>query len=106
MFKPTKNLVFLNDIFFGENGHRIIEEQSMHINKTICIPENHDLKQVIIQNELESINLSATNVTFVTKGEIESNFLTTLSDKPKLNNWVNTILNLLVIQFEPSRRSI
>ena len=32
-------------------------------------------KQVIIEKE-----------TFVTKGEIESNFLTTLTDKPKLNH--------------------
>ena len=47
--------------------------------------ENTDLKQVIIQKELESINISATNETFVTKDEIESNFLTTLSDKLKLN---------------------
>ena len=45
--------------------------------------ENTDLMQVIIQKELESINLSATNGTFVTKSEIESNFLTTLTDKPE-----------------------
>ena len=51
------------------------------------------MNHVIIQNELESINLSATNGTFGTKGEIESNFLTTLTDKPKLNHWVKTILN-------------
>ena len=38
------------------------------------IPENTYLSQVIIPRELESINLSATNGTFVTKGEIESNF--------------------------------
>ena len=60
------------------------------------------LKQVIIQRELESINLSATNGTFVTK----SNFLTTLTDQPKLNHWVNNIFNQLVIQFEPSNRRI
>ena len=68
--------------------------------------ENNSLNQVIIQSELESINLSATNGTFVTKGEIESNFLTTLTDEPKLNHWVKTILNQLVIQFEPSKRCI
>ena len=50
------------------------------------ISENTDLKQVIIQKELESINLSATNGTFVTKGETLSNFLTTLTDKPKFNH--------------------
>ena len=44
--------------------------------------------------------------TFVTKGEIESNFLTTPTDKPKLNHWVKTILNQIVIQFEPFRRCI
>ena len=54
-----------------------------------------------MEKELESINLSAINRTFVTKGEIESNFLTTLTDKPSLNHWVNTIFNQLAIQFEP-----
>ena len=52
------------------------------------ISENTSLNQVIIQRELESINISATNGTFVTKGAIESNFLITLTDKPKLNHWV------------------
>ena len=70
------------------------------------ISENTNLNPVIIQRELESINLSATNGTFVTKGEIESNFLTTLSDEPKLNHRVKTILNQIVIQFEPSRSCI
>ena len=36
---------------------------------------------------LESFNFSATNGTFFTKGEIESNFLTTITDEPKLNHW-------------------
>ena len=85
-------------------------EQSKHINKTIYvqsgISENTNLYQVIIQRELESINLSATNGNFVTKGEIESNFLTTLTDEPKLNHWVKTMLNQIVIQFEISRRCI
>ena len=43
--------------------------------------------------KLESVNLSATNETFVTKGELESNFLTILTDKPKLNHWLDTLLN-------------
>ena len=44
----------------------------------IEIFETSNLKQVFfIQKLLESIDLSATNGTFVTKGEIESNFLTT-----------------------------
>ena len=70
--------------------------QSICINKQYVqsrISENTDLKQVIIQKELESINLSATNWTFVTKGKIES-------------HWVNTLLSQLVIQFEPSSRRI
>ena len=46
------------------------------------------------------MNLSTTNGTFVTKGEIERNVLTTLPDKPKLNHWVNTMLNHIVIQFD------
>ena len=50
------------------------------------IYESTDWKQVIIEKELESINSSATNWTFVTKGEIKSNFLTTLTDEPKLNH--------------------
>ena len=65
-------------------------EQSTHKNKNKYlqskISENNSLNQGIIQRELESINLSATNDTFVTKGEIESNFLTTLTDKPQLNH--------------------
>ena len=76
------------------------------MNVHIEIFENIDLKQVFIQKELESIGLSATNGTFVTKGEIESNFLTTPTEEPKLNHWVNTTLNQLVIQFEPSSRCI
>ena len=40
------------------------------------------------------------------KGEIESNFLTTLTDKPKFNYLVQTILNQIVIQFELSKRCI
>ena len=65
-----------------------------------------DLKQVIIQKGLERINLSATNWTFVTKSETESNFLTTLTDKPILHHWVNTILNQLVIQFDTLNRCV
>ena len=72
----------------------------------IGISENTNLNQGIIQKELESINLSATNWTFVTKREIESNFLTTHTDEPKLNHWVKTILNQIVIKFEPPRRCI
>ena len=68
--------------------------------------ENIDMKKVFIQKYLESIELSATNGTFVTKGEIESNFLTTPTEEPKLNHWVNTTLNQLVIQFELSNRCI
>ena len=37
------------------------------------------------------------------KFEIESNFLTTTIEEPTLNHWVHTILNQLVIQFEPSQ---
>ena len=48
--------------------------------------DNTDLMQVIIQKELESITLSATNGTFVTKGENNSNFLSTLTDKPKMSH--------------------
>ena len=56
-----------------------------------------------MQRKLESINLSATKGTFVTKSEIKSNFLTTLTDDPKLNHWFKTILNQIVIQFERSK---
>ena len=64
------------------------------------------LSKFFIQNLLESIVYSATNRTFVTTGELESNFLTALTKKPKLNHWVNTTLNRLVVQFKPSRRCI
>ena len=75
-------------------------EKSTCINKQYVksrTSENPDLKQGIIQKELESINLSAINGTFVTKGESESNFLTTFPDQPKLNHLVNTILNQILI---------
>ena len=52
----------------------------------IAIFENIDMKASVIQKQLESIGLSATNGTFVTKGEIESNFLTTPTEEPKLNH--------------------
>ena len=55
---------------------------------------------------LESIDLSATNGTFVTNGEIENKCLTTPTEDLKLNNWDNTTMNQLVIQFKPSRRCI
>ena len=45
-------------------------EQSTHIYKTVCTQwnfENSDLKKFFIQKLLESIDLSATNETFVTK---------------------------------------
>ena len=51
----------------------------------IGIFENGHFKQVFIQKQLESIDLSATNGTFVTKGESESKFLTTPTEEPKLN---------------------
>ena len=36
--------------------------------------------------KLESIDKSATNVTYLTKGELESNFLRTPTEEPKLNH--------------------
>ena len=50
------------------------------------------------------IDLSATNRTFVTKYEFEKTFLTTPTEKPKLNHWVNTKFNQLVTQFETLNR--
>ena len=49
------------------------------------------------KKKLESIDLSAINGTFVTKDEIENNFLNTPTEEPNLNHWVNTILNQLVV---------
>ena len=46
------------------------------------------------------MDLSATNGTFVTKGEIKSNFLIIPTEEPKLNHWINNTLNQLVIKFE------
>ena len=39
-----------------------------------------NFNQVSVQMQSESINLGATNGTFATNGEIEINFLTTLTD--------------------------
>ena len=50
--------------------------------------------------------ISARNGTFVIKGEIKINFSSTPNKKPKLKNWVNTTLNWLVVQVEPSSRFI
>ena len=75
-------------------------EQSTHIHKTLCTNwncENTDLKKVLIQKLLESIELSATNGTSVTKGDIESNLETTPTEEPNLSPWVNITLNQLVI---------
>ena len=36
--------------------------------------------------KLESIDISATNVTYFTKGEFESNFLRTPTEEPILNH--------------------
>ena len=82
---------------------RFLAEQSSHIYNSICTNLNY-LESGIGENfiqKLEIIDLSATNWTFVTKYEFESNFLTTPTEKSKLNHWVNTQLNQLVIQFEP-----
>ena len=70
------------------------------------ISKNTNFYQGIIQRELEIINLSATKGTFVTKGEIERNFLPTLTDDPKLNHLVKTMFNQIVMQFEFSRGCI
>ena len=43
-------------------------------------------------------------MTFVTKGEIESKFVSTPTEEHKLNRRVNTTLNQLVIQCEPFSR--
>ena len=52
------------------------------------------------------IDLSATNGHFVAKDEFERQFLTTPTEEPKLNHWVNNTLNKIVIQFKPSSRCI
>ena len=53
----------------AEKAHIYIR-QYIHIE----ISENIYLKQVFILTKLESINLSATNGTFVRQDEIESNY--------------------------------
>ena len=72
-------------------------QNKAHISKTIRTKWNFWNTR-----QLESIHLSAINGTFVKKGEIKSNFLTTPTHEPKLNHWVNTIL----IQFKPWSRCI
>ena len=60
--------------------------------------EKKYLKQFFTQKKLESINLSATNGTLVTKGEFECNFLTTPTEAQiEWLHLVNTTLNQLVI---------
>ena len=51
------------------------------------------LKKLIGASLLENIDFSATNGTFVTNYEFESNFLTTPTKEPKLNHLVNTQWN-------------
>ena len=82
-------------------------KQCAHIIKTICTDWNFFKRQFdksFIQKQLESIDLSARNETFVTKGEIENKFLTTPTEEPKLNHWVDTTLNQEVIKFKPSSK--
>ena len=55
---------------------------------------------------INSIDLSATNMTFVTEGEFKSYFLNTHTKELKIYHLVNTIKNQLVIQIEHSRRCI
>ena len=80
---------------------RKIAQQTTHVYKIICtneIFENSDLRQILIYNKQLSVYLSVTTGIFVKKGEIESNFLTTPTEEPKLKNSVNTILNQRVIE--------
>ena len=90
-----------------------MEEQNTHIDKAVYrtalatpgllirqyvqsgFVENCDFKQVFIHRQLERIDLSATNVTFVTKDEFESHFLGKHNEEPKFNHRVNTTLNQL-----------
>ena len=84
-------------------------EQNMHIYKDGMYTFelfNCDLKQVLINMQLEINDLSATNKTFITKVEFESIFLGKPTEEPKLNHRFNTTLNQLVIQCEPSGRCI
>ena len=60
------------------------------------ISENTNLNQLIIQ-KIEIINLTATNETFVKKGEIESNFFNHTYGQAQIESLVNTILNKIVI---------
>ena len=55
------------------------------------------MNQVIIQSELESFSLSATNGTFVTKGEIEGVFKKLLSISPFFVKFSKSDLNLLFL---------
>ena len=77
MFHLLKTLFIRIIYLFAENGHRKMEEQSTHINKTICTKSNFWEHLFKASYHTKCINLSATNGTFVTKGEIESYFLTT-----------------------------
>ena len=62
------------------NVTRKMAERSTFICMKICkncFFLNSDLKQVLLNKEFESMDLGATNGTFVTKGELESDCLTT-----------------------------
>ena len=50
---------------------------------------------------LKSIDVGATNMTFKTKGEIESNFLSTPPEQPKIDQRVNSTLNLMGFNLSP-----
>ena len=59
----------------------------------------HLLEQAFIQKKLESIDLIATNGS--KNINLKVTFLTTPTKEPKLNHWVNTQCNQLVIEFIP-----
>ena len=60
--------------------------RTKHIYKTQYV-------QIAILNTVigASIDLGATNRTFVTKYEFENYFLTPTTEEPKLNHWVNAL---------------
>ena len=94
MMTTTTDRLLLQTDFFLQTCYRGLP--SGWPNKTIKYVQIGISKTVIsskffIQKLLES----ATTGTLVTKGVIESNFLTTPTEKPKFNHWVRTTLNLL-----------
>ena len=90
MFHLLKSIFSWIISFFSENGPREFAEQSTHKNKTICTKWNfwkHQSESSYHIKGFRKYQFKCHKWDFChKKSEIESNFLTTLTDEPKFES--------------------